>query len=109
MPEGIDPQLWFKCGHDAETREYLYNARWHTFPGRMAAYCVARQLAFRVSLDELPEDLPTATRYWVQGFLAGNMPRQPDLDDDEPSLRRWEQQRDQYFASGSGPQEGVSD
>ena len=38
LPDDVDPRLAFpaaRCGGD----DYLYDARWHTFPGRIAAYC----------------------------------------------------------------------
>lgn len=37
LPDDVDPRLSFAaagCGGD----DYLYDAGWHTFPGRMAAY-----------------------------------------------------------------------
>lgn len=105
LPDDLDPELWFPCRHNPHTRDYLGNHRWHTFPGRMAAYCPARQASFRVSRAELPSDLPLATRYWVEGFLAGNMPRQPDAEDDgDPAIRHWEIVRDTYFETGYWPQ-----
>ena len=55
-------------------RDYLLNNPWHTFPGRMSAWCATRQVSFRVSKSELPADLPAATRYLVRGFLVGNVP-----------------------------------
>ncbi|MGB8651587.1 MAG: hypothetical protein WCD35_13115 [Mycobacteriales bacterium] len=104
LPPDIDPELWFTCVQDSADRDYLYNAKWHTFPGRMPAYCPSRKVSFRVSKAELPDALPTPTRYWVEGFIAGNMPRQPDVDDDQdPQMLQWEQQREQYFESGAWP------
>ena len=41
----------------------------------MPAWCETRQVSFRVSLSQLPEDIPEATRLWVRGFLAGSVPQ----------------------------------
>jgi len=42
----------------------------------MAAYCAAKKFDYRISLDELPDNLPQTTRYRVEGFRAGNLPDQ---------------------------------
>jgi hypothetical protein len=102
LPDDIDPELWFECRHHPGQRDYLYNARWHTFPGRMGAYCPTRKVSFRVSIAEMPSDLPLATRYWVQGFLTGNMPRQP-TDEEGPELVAWREKADHFFATGYWP------
>ena len=110
LPDDIDPDLWFPCVHDASERDYLCNARWHTFPGRMPAYCPSRGVSFRVSRAELPSELPVATRYWVEGFLVGNMPRQPDVDDeDDPALVQWQSDASDYFDSGYWPRGDETD
>lgn len=104
LPADVDPELWFACSHHQGARDYLLNAAWHTFPGRMSAWCSARQVGFRVSKSELPADLPVATRYWVQGFLSGNVPRQPDVDDDDdPALVEWERLADLFLTAGVWP------
>jgi len=63
LPGDVDPALWFPCAAVPSTRDYLFDAQWHTHPGRMAAHCAARGSDYRVSLYELPEKLPDATRY----------------------------------------------
>ena len=103
LPDDIDQELWFPCRHDLGARDYLTADRWHTFPGRMAAFCPTRRVSYRVSTSELPYDLPMATRYWVAGFLVGNMPRQPDVEDDSPEMAAWEAKVEQYFAHGTWP------
>jgi len=67
----------------------------------MSAWCAERQVSFRVSFSELPPDLPSATRYWVKGFLTGNLPRQPDVDqDDDPALVAWQIKARDFLATG---------
>jgi len=84
-------------------RDYLLHNPWQTFPGRMSAWCATRQVSFRVSKSELPTDLPAATRYWVQGFLVGNVPRQPATDDfDGPAVAAWQAKADRFLATGIG-------
>lgn len=100
LPADVDPELWFECCHHAGARDYLLNSPWHTFPGRMSAWCATRQVSFRVSKSELPADLPATTRYWVRGFLVGNVPRQPDADDDDsPAIAAWQAKADRFLAS----------
>jgi len=102
LPGDVDPELWFECRHHAWGRDYLLHNPWHTFPGRMSAWCATRQVSFRVSKSELPNDLPAATRYWVQGFLVGNVPRQPATDDiDGPAVAAWQAKADRFLATGS--------
>jgi hypothetical protein len=104
LPDEVDPELWFECRHHAGARDYLLNTAWHTFPGRMSAWCATRRVGFRVSKSELPSDLPTTTRYWVEGFLTGNLPRQPYVDDqDSPAMDMWNRLAHQFFATGVWP------
>ena len=106
LPDDVDPALWFQCDVLPSTRDYVFDAQWHTHPGRMAAYCAARRLDYRISPSELPEALPDATRYWVQGFLAGNLPRQPDVDaDDDARLVDWQAKAKGFRVSGRWPAE----
>ena len=79
LPADIDPAIWFPCRKVPSSVDYLFDSRWPTWPGLMAAYCPAEEQDYRISREELPEDLPEATRYWVKGFTAGNLPAQPDL------------------------------
>ena len=104
LPGDADPELWFECRHHAGGRDYLLHNPWQTFPGRMPAWCATRQVSFRVSKSELPKDLPAATRYWVQGFLVANVPRQPTTDDIYgPGLAAWQAKADRFLATGSWP------
>src|SRR4051812_24164395 len=108
MPDGIDEELWFPCRHNPETRDYLYNASWHTFVGRMPAYCADRRVFFRISFKELPAELPAATQYWVQGYLAGSLPWPPEVDDDDdPRLLAYLARAERYFATGAWRDEDV--
>ena len=79
LPDDIDPSLSFyssRCGGD----DYLIDGHWHTWPGRMAVYCPhdPDHPNYRISFYELPGELPLASRYWIAGFLAGNLPRPPN-------------------------------
>jgi hypothetical protein len=104
LPDGVDAELWFECCHHQGARDYLLSTAWHTFPGRMSAWCSVRRIGFRVSKCDLPADLPTATRYWVQGFLTGNLPRQPDADDDDsPAIVVWKAHAERFLATGMWP------
>ena len=108
LPGDIDPTLSFfstRCDGD----HFLFDASWPTFPGRMAAYCPHDDQDYRVSLYELPEDLPDATRYWVAGFIAGSLPRPPDSawDDDyverEEVMERWKALAAKFRRTGWWP------
>ena len=46
---------------------------------------------------------PEATKYWVRGYLAGNLPRQPDADMDGEDLERWTAKAQAFFATGDWP------
>ena len=69
----------------------------------MSAWCMSRGVGFRVSKGELPADLPLATRYWVEGFLVGNLPRQPDVEEDSPAMAAWQAKAEHFLATGSWP------
>lgn len=104
LPEDIDPELWFECPHHAPSRDYLVREPWHTFPGRMQAWCETRRLTFRVSKKELPETLPDATRYWVDGFLVGNVPHQPDEEEfGEAAVIAWRAKAERFLVEGGWP------
>lgn len=78
----LDPELWFPCVHHPGERDILHPSAGNTFIGRIPAWCETRQVSFRVSLSELPDDVPEATRIWVRGFLAGCVPQwNDDIDD----------------------------
>jgi hypothetical protein len=110
LPEDVDPALWFECALHPGAKDYLVATPWHTFPGRMSAWCETRGVGFRVSKSELPEDLPPATRYWVQGFLTGNLPRQPDVDDeDDPAIAEWRGLAERFLETGVWPPAAGSD
>ena len=100
LPAEIDPALWFPCSDVPGARDYLYSAAWHTFTGRMGAYCPAKQVWFRVSASEIPDAVPESTRYWVKGFLAGNLPRQPDSDIEGAALEQWTEKARAFLATG---------
>jgi len=109
LPDQVDPEVWFACHHDPAARDYLVSEPWQTFPGRMQAWCGARRVWFRVSRPELPDDLPAATRYWVAGFLTGNVPRQPDTDHDGPAVAAWRRLADEFLATGVWEGDQLSD
>lgn len=92
-------------------RDYLYDSGWHTFPGRMAVWCPhdPAHASYRISIDELPDDLPDATRWWVRGFLAGNVPEPPvelvDPAADKEKLARWFEVAKRFSEVGKWPSE----
>jgi hypothetical protein len=99
LPADVDEKLWFdsaECGG----RDYIFDSHWRTFPGRMSAYCPhdPEHPDYRISLAELPTSLPKATRYFVQGFLAGNLPARPDTD--SPALIAWRQAALRFTTAG---------
>ena len=105
LPDGIDPEIWFECIHHPGSRDYLVSEPWQTSPGRMQAWCGTRHVWFRVSKSSLPEHLPLPTRYWVEGFLVGNVPRQPDVDDDDDgaAVNEWRASAHHFIATGRWP------
>lgn len=107
LPDDVDPELWFDCVMGEGGRDYFTENPWHTFPGRMSAWCDEGQFEFRVSKNQLPETLPVATTYWVRGFLTGNVPRQPTWDyDDDPALVEWNEHARDFLQTGTWPVEG---
>jgi hypothetical protein len=89
----LDEQLWFEApcgGRD------LLTGNGNTFPGRMAAWCPDKGVAYSVSLFEMGE-MSQPARYFVAGFLAGNQPAAPpmlelpdgDQDIDEADYTAW--------------------
>jgi len=102
LPDDIDPELWFASKQCGGQRDYLYDSGGHTWPGRMSAYCPHEDEAhsgYRISVHELPDDLPTATRYWVRGFMAGNLP-EPRRPDDRAYMERWDANAKDFVATG---------
>jgi len=89
LPDDIDANLSFfsvRCGDD----DFVFDSSWHTFPGRMTAYCPHDDQDYRISLYELPEHLSDATRYWVAGFIAGSLPGPPPSAWDDEGVERGE-------------------
>jgi hypothetical protein len=101
LPDEIDPALWFPCTDVPGARDYLYASAFHTFTGRMAAYCPSKQVWFRVSAHTIAEESPEATRYWVQGYLAGNLPHPPDRELEGEAVERWAEKARAFFATGT--------
>jgi hypothetical protein len=107
-PADLDRALWFEPGCCGAGRHYLhYNP--HTFPGRMGAYCEARDRTFSVSLAEI-ERCSDEARYWVRGFLSGNEPPpplEPDalaIDDlGDPRMDEWRAAVARFRESGTWP------
>ena len=106
LPDDVDPELWFPSAQCGGERDYLFDAKCHTFPGRMKAYCPHRPdfPDYRISLSELPDNLPVATRYWVKGFLAGNLPA-PANEEDEAYMVRWHEAAEAFADTGEWPTE----
>src|SRR5690606_15440982 len=76
-PEEIDPELWFACAAHPDGRDLVVGNA-HTFAGRIAAVCPQDDgRRYYASAYSVLQDCPPATRYWVQGFLAGCEPTPP--------------------------------
>jgi hypothetical protein len=103
LPDDVDPELWF-WSERCDGRDYLFDSHWHTHPGRMAAFCPhdADHPDYRISKDELPEELPVTTRYFVAGFLAGNLPAPPcdDAPASEATMSEWERAAERFSRDG---------
>jgi len=103
-------RYWF-YRYPCEDHDYLYDAGWTTFPGRMAAYCPHRSFSYRQSRYELPPDLPERTLAWVAGYLAGSIPRPDDIawneyGDEQPDvMQRWDAVVEQFRRTGWWPHE----
>jgi hypothetical protein len=111
LPDFVDEELWFISPHCHE-RDYLYDSGWQTHRGRMSAWCPhdPNWRSYKISLSELPRDLPRATRWWVRGFLAGNVPDAPAALCDPamsgtPELERWFELARRFSATGKWPAE----
>jgi len=101
LPDDIDPELWFECRNHPGERDYILREPWQTFPGRIHAWCQTDQVSFRVSKSDMTGTLSEATRYWVDGFLVGNTPRQPDVDDfDDPAVVAWRSKAERFLVDG---------
>src|SRR5690348_13349063 len=107
LPDEIDRALWFPCSDVPGARDFLYAAAWHTFPGRMGAYCPSKQVWFRISARDLPDESPDATKYWVKGYLAGSWPRQPDDEMEGEALEQWAERARAFFATGTWRDDGI--
>ena len=105
LPDDVDPEMWFVSSTPecAGGRDYLWDSLWHTFPGRMSAYCPHRpeHPDYRISLSQLPDDLPAATRYWVRGFLAGNLPGpEDDWEWETTEMADWRRRASAFVRTG---------
>jgi hypothetical protein len=60
------------------------------------AWCEHKQVSYRVSLSDLPDDAPEATRLWARGFLAGSVPQ---LDEDT-DLETNRLEADEFLTTG---------
>jgi hypothetical protein len=95
-----DPLLWFEAqcgGRD------LLTGNGGTFPGRMSAWCPARQVSYNVSRTEMGQ-MSDQARYYVAGFLAGNQPgpppSDPDADIDPGDLTAWQAATGRFHRTG---------
>lgn len=94
-PEELDPELWFACAdHPGERDLVVGNA--HTFLGRILAVCPQDDgRHYYASANAVLEDCAPATRFWVQGFLAGSEPPPPRgadggwMPDDSAEMASW--------------------
>lgn len=106
LPEDVRPAYPFRSlrARCESGTDFLFDKHWLTHPGRMAAYCPHNPSHpdYRVSLCELPDDLPEETRrHWVRGFLAGNLPRPSLTVQANPELfRQWEEAAEEFSITG---------
>ncbi|HQZ00980.1 MAG TPA: hypothetical protein PLQ63_13355 [Propionicimonas sp.] len=100
LPDDVDPDLWFPCSDVPGERDYLYAAAWHTFPGRMGAYCPAKKVYFRASASDISDDASPATKYWVRGYLAGSLPAPADPEMGDEARGKWKARAAEFFATG---------
>jgi hypothetical protein len=96
-----DPLLWFEapCGG----RDLLTGAG-GTYPGRLAAWCPAKNVDYNVSLAEMGQ-MSQQARYYVEGFLAGNQPGPPpppdaDADIEPGDLDAWQAATGRFRRTG---------
>lgn len=101
LPDDVDPDLWFPCSDVPGERDYLYAAAWHTFPGRMGAYCPAKKVYFRASARDISDDAPPETKYWVGGYLAGSLPAPADPEMGDEARGKWKARAAKFFATGN--------
>lgn len=100
----VDEELWFTVGKRCPGHHYILGNP-HTFPGRMMGWCPAKQRSFFFSRGEV-EDLSTASRAWIAGFLAGNEPAPPvgsDADVESEAYRAWQKRVEQFRQTGWWP------
>jgi hypothetical protein len=114
LPSDVDLELWFTSPHPrcGGGRDYLFDKHLLTHPGRTAAYCPhdSEWPDYRISLSELPARPAAAHRYWVAGFLAGNLPPAPVVDDDDdPALARWTAKAAAFATQGTWPTDDEQD
>jgi hypothetical protein len=93
FPQQYDERLWF-THVQCQGRHYVLGAA-STFPGRMLGWCPAKQCSFFFSKGEV-EDQSEFTSIWIQGFLAGNVPRRPDAVEDA----KWDAQVTEFLQTG---------
>ena len=90
------------CGDE----DLLYSALGHGHLGRLAAYCPAQDRYYRVSVSELPPDMPGPTAAFVRGFLTGSLPDRPDeTTAAEGAFDVYNNAARRYLATGEWPEE----
>lgn len=104
LPGDVDPALWFPCAEVLSTRDYLFDAQWHTWSdGRVLRRPRIRRsgLARRAARGAAGCDPGLGA-----GFPGRNLPRQPDVEaDDDPRLALWQAKANEFRNTGRWPTE----
>jgi hypothetical protein len=109
LPQGIDPSLWF-VAETCRERDYLVEAKPHTGPGRMEAYCPHDPTFpyYVVTRSEIGTCSPES-KLWIRGFIVGSEPYPPVAEDGSPmsesssEYRAWDEERANYRVTGEWP------
>jgi hypothetical protein len=101
LPSEVDPDLEFKSTHCGGWHFLVGNP--HTFKGRMAAWCQEQQREIVVSLGDMTY-VSLGASFWIKGFLSGNEPPPPELDD-PTSEAAWDAARREFRSAGEWPRE----
>ena len=99
----IDRKLWFTMVSCKGRHFAIYNS--HTFHGRFTAWCPVKKRAVNVSKAELRTS-SEQMKYWLKGFLSGNEPGPPRMENglveelDSENFKRWQSAIDLFSETG---------
>lgn len=99
--EEIDDKLWFE--YDGCVGKHFILGNPHTFPGRMMGWCPTKNRSFFFSKCDITNS-SSETEYWVKGFLSGNQPKYPrineDIDFESEEYKVWQEKIKEFESSG---------